>query len=500
MRSHYRIGDREDTPLQPRLTAQSRTAFNADIMAGIVSYGSYVPYRRLKRAAIAQVLGVPAQKGERAVASFDEDSVSMAVEAARDALRAAPRGLVDTLLFATTTPPYGEKLNAAIVGAAAMLPAEIRAADLTGSVRAGLSAILQGADAVEGGARRAVVAIADCRLGAPEGKAEQMGGDGAAAFVLGRDNPIAEILASASLTREFLDTWRAPGERFAHSWEERFSLTQAYGPLLVRVIQNALAKAKVAPGDLARIIIDAPNPRAVDEIVRALKLDPAKLADPLALTVGQTGAAHAALMLTAALPAAKPGDVILVATVADGADALVLRVTPAAAAFRPARSVGKMIESKGDVAYGSYLKWREILPTEPPRRPDPERPAGPPMFRSERWKYGFVGSRCTNCGTPQLPPQRVCVKCRAHDQMEPYPFADRSARIATFALDRLAYSMNPPTVNVVIDFEGGGRFLCEMTDCEPEKVAIGDEVEMTFRRLFTADGIHNYFWKARPKR
>jgi uncharacterized OB-fold protein len=159
-----------------------------------------------------------------------------------------------------------------------------------------------------------------------------------------------------------------------------------------------------------------------------------------------------------------------------------------------------MIESKGDVSYASYLKWREILPTEPPRRPDPERPAAPPMMRAEQWKYGLVGSRCTACGTPQLPPQRVCVKCRARDKMEPYPFADRVGRIATYALDRLAYSLNPPVVNVVVDFTGGGRFLCEMTDCEPEKVAIGDEVEMTFRRLFTADGIHNYFWKARPKR
>jgi uncharacterized OB-fold protein len=179
---------------------------------------------------------------------------------------------------------------------------------------------------------------------------------------------------------------------------------------------------------------------------------------------------------------------------------MVLRATPAIAEFKPLRSVGRMIESKGDVSYGSYLKWREILPTEPPRRPDPDRPAGPPMFRAAQWKFGFVGSKCTNCGTPQLPPQRVCVKCRARDKMEPYPFADRTARIATYAIDRLAFSLNPPTINVVIDFDGGGRFLGEMTDCEPEKVAIGDEVEMTFRRLFTADGVHNYFWKARPKR
>jgi len=469
-------------------------------MAGIVSYGSYVPYRRLKRAAIAAVLGVAASKGERAVASFDEDSVSMAVEAARDALKSAPASSIGTLLFATTTPPYGEKLNAAIVGAAARLPVSIRAVDMTGSVRAGLSALLQGADAAAGSGANTLVAMADARLGAPEGKAEQQNGDGAVAFVLGTENVLAEIEASASMTRELLDTWRSPGERFAHSWEERFTMTQAYSPLLSKTIQEVLARAKVTPGDLAKVIIDAPNPRAVDEIIRGMKLDASKVPDTFALTVGQTGAAHAGLMLAGVLPGLKPGDRVLVASVADGVDALVLRIAPAITAFKPARSVGRMIESKGEVSYGNYLKWREILPTEPPRRPDPDRPAGPPMFRAEQWKYGFVGSKCTNCGTPQLPPQRVCVKCRAFDKMEQYPFADRNARIATYAIDRLAYSMNPPTVNVVIDFDGGGRFLCEMTDCEPDKVAIGDEVEMTFRNLFTADGVHNYFWKARPKR
>src|ERR1700683_1975515 len=132
-------------------------------MAGIVSYGSYVPYRRLKRSAIAAVLGTPAGKGERAIASFDEDSVSMAVEAARDALKAAPAGDVQAVIFANTTPPYAEKLSAAVIGAAAQLPAEIRASDMTGSVRAGMSAILQCADAGSGGPTRALVAIGESR-------------------------------------------------------------------------------------------------------------------------------------------------------------------------------------------------------------------------------------------------------------------------------------------------------------------------------------------------
>ncbi len=329
---------------------------------GITSYGSYVPYRRLKRAAIAQVLGIPAGKGERSVASFDEDSVSMAVEAARDALRAAPATNIRSIFFATTTPPYAEKLNAALVAAAAQLPLEIRAADSTGSTRVGLSALLQAADAARGSGGESLAAIADCRLAAPEGKAEQTGGDAAVAFVVGSERIIAEIVASASVTREFLDTWRAPGERFAHTWEERFALTQAYAPLLGAAVKRVLEEAKCAPGDLAKVVLDAPNPRAADEIVRGLKLAPEKLADPLALTVGQTGAAHAPLLLANVLAAAKPGDRILVATAADGADAILFKVTDAAAAYSQQRSVGRLIESKGDVAYARYLKWREILP------------------------------------------------------------------------------------------------------------------------------------------
>jgi hydroxymethylglutaryl-CoA synthase len=469
-------------------------------MIGITSYGSYVPYRRLKRSAIAAVLDVPAEKGERAVASFDEDSVSMAVEAARDALRAAPARTVDALFFATTTPPYADKLNAAIVAAAALLPPELRAVDCTGSVRAGLSAFLQAADAARGGTGQALVAIGDARLAAPEAKAERTGGDGAVAFVVGSTGVIAEIIANTSLTREFLDTWRLPDEPFPHSWEERFALSQAYAPLLGKVVQSVLEKAGVAPGDLASVIIDCPNARATADVARRLKVAPERIADPLALTVGQTGAAHPGLMLANTLAAAKPGDRILVALASDGADAVLLRVTDAATAYKQPRSVGRLIESKGEVAYGTYLKWRQILPTEPPRRPDPARPCAPPMLRAAAWKYGFVGSKCTACGTPQLPPQRICVRCTAKDQMEPYPFAERPARIATLTLDRLAFSLNPPTVTVVADFEGGGRFICEMTDCQPEQVQIGDQVEMTFRRMFTAEGVHNYFWKVRPRR
>ena len=94
----------------------------------------------------------------------------------------------------------------------------------------------------------------------------------------------------------------------------------------------------------------------------------------------------------------------------------------------------------------------------------------------------------------------MCVKCHAVDRMAPERLADVPATIATFTVDRLAYSLSPPVVAAVIDFEGGGRFQCELTDVDPGAVRIGHRVEMTFRRLLTAGSVHNYFWKAGPIR
>jgi uncharacterized OB-fold protein len=249
------------------------------------------------------------------------------------------------------------------------------------------------------------------------------------------------------------------------------------------------------------VIVDSTNARAAATLLRSLRLKPEQVADGLAASVGRAGAAHAGLLLAQALDGAAPGDRIAVVVGADGADAAIFEVTERIASGRPRHGVDDWIASKrNDLAYHAYLKWRGVMPFEPPRRPDPDQPAAPPMHRIERWKYAFVGTRCTACGTANLPPQRVCVSCGAADRMEEEPYADSTCRIATFTLDRLAYSLQPPVVAAVVDFEKGGRIQAELTDVDPDKVAIGDELEMSFRRLYTAQGVHNYFWKARPRR
>lgn len=461
-------------------------------MAGIVRYGSYVPYFRLTRAAIG------AGKGERAIASYDEDAVSMAVEAARDAVRGG--AALDGVLFATTSPAYGEKLDAATLQAALDLPETIASMQLGGSTRMGLAALLLGLDLAAAG-RRTLVCAADVTVGAPGGARESSGGDAAVAFVTGSDgDAVARLIGRASTTLEILDVWRLPEERFPRQWEERFT-ADTMAPAIFETVRRALTEAGVEASKLSQVILDGTNARTMAGLPKALGLRPDQLADPLMATVGRAGTAHAGLLLARALDGAKAGDRILVVCEADGVDALVFEVTGALASMPPVRKVDRWIGSKrNDLPYNTYLKWRGVLPFEPPRRPDPERPAAPPMRRHERWKLAFVGTRCTKCRTGHLPPQRVCVKCGAVDQMAEERFADTSCRVATYTLDHLAYTLQPPVVAAFVDYEGGGRFTCELTDVEPTAVRIGTTLEMTFRRLYTAQGVHNYFWKARPGR
>jgi hydroxymethylglutaryl-CoA synthase len=380
------------------------------------------------------------------------------------------------------------------------LPEAISSVALGGSSRMGLAALLLGFDLATAG-KRSLVCASDLVTGAPGGARETQGGDAAAAFVTGDgDDVIARVLGRASATIEILDAWRLPEDRFARQWEERFT-ADTMAPAIIDTAQRALRAAGMDASALSTVILDGTNPRSMATLPRALGLTPAQLADTLAASIGRAGCAHAGLLLARALDHAKPGDRILVVCEADGADALVVEVTPAIKQLAGVRKVDRWIAAKrNDLAYNTYLKWRGILPFEPPRRPDPERPAAPPMRRHERWKLAFVGSRCTVCQTGHLPPQRVCVKCGAVDRMRNERFADTACRVATYTLDHLAYSLQPPVVAAFLDYEGGGRFSCELTDVDPKEVAIGNHLEMTFRRLFTAQGVHNYFWKARPGR
>ena len=459
-------------------------------MRGILSWGAYLPYRRLDRSTISAFLGQGGGRGTRTVASFDEDTTTMGVEAARNALRAAGTDVGGgALIFATAAPAYTDKTNATAIHAALRLPEDVPAFDMGASVGSAVGALRM---ALSLSGDRIYVA-ADTRTGLAGSADEASGGDAAAALVIGEgDAVVAEFLGAASITEEFIDRWRTPGEVRSKVWDDKFS-ELTYVAAAGRAFKGAMVECGLDSVDL--LAVAAPTARIGSAV--AGRLGAARVVDDLTANVGATGAAQPALLLCNALEQAEPGQTIAIVTCADGAEVLVLRTTSALASFRPARPIAAQLEAGAPVTYGKFLSWRGMIDIEPPRRPEPARVSGTAAARTVPWKFGFVGSRDPQTGDVFLPPMRVSADGERTDQMEPVPMADVHGTIATFTVDRMAYSPSPPIVFAVVDFDGGGRLPIELTDTDVEEVAIGGRVEMTFRRLFTADGIHNYFWKGK---
>jgi 3-hydroxy-3-methylglutaryl CoA synthase len=471
-------------------------------MVGITSIGAYIPMYRLTREEIGRMWRTKGTGGEKAVAGYDEDTVTMAVAAAQDCMRRRDKK-VNGLYFATTTAPYKEKQNAAIIASVMDLDRRCATADFTNSLRAGTAAMKSAVDAVKSGSADQVVVVAsDCRTGAPKGKFEQLLGDGAAAFTIGSRELIAEIESSYSIFSEFTDVWRTEADPFVRSGEGRFVDDEGYMPTMQEVISELMKTYSLSPGDFSKIVFSASDNRQHADLGKKLGFGPSQVQDPLFSQIGHAGTAGALIMLTAALEEANPGDRILFANYGDGSDAFILRATEAIAGIRTKPMMKDRLARKRLLDYGTYLNWRNLVPLEASSLPERDEPSLASRWRERRVISPLFGVKCRKCGTPQIHPigqtVRVCVACQSKDEFDEYRFSDKRGKLFTYAVDHLQPTKNPPGLNGVVDFDGGGRLTCELTDYDLDQVKIGMPVEMTFRKLFQGKGIINYFWKAKP--
>ncbi len=470
-------------------------------MSGIKDYGVYIPYNRLDRASIAKSWGGYPKKGEKAIANFDEDTVTMAVEACRNCLDESAAKDVGRFYFASTTFSYAEKQAASLAAATLDLNPECFTMDLAGSLRSGTSGICSVLDSLTGKNNgTALVAASDMRLGAPNGAKEMDFGDGAAALLLSDHDVIAEIDDCYSVNHEIFDVFRPVDEKYVASWEERFVREKGYSQVVINTVAKALEKFNISCDKISKPVITAPNPGYLKSVAKKLGFDPKNQAvDPIYPLAGNMGTAHSFVLLCQALDSSEPGDKILWVNYGDGCDVLLLTVTEEIKK-RKKKTVQHFLESKNVTNYQKYLRWRNIVETEPPMRPREEPVSAVALYRDRKCGMALYGSKCSECGTVQYPVQRICMECKTKDKFEYYPFADKKGKIVTFSHDLLGVTPDPPTTVAAVDFEGGGRMMVDITDRVPEQIAIGTEVEMTFRKFRRTGGIQVYWWKSMPIR
>lgn len=477
-------------------------------MIGIKAYGVYLPYYHIKRETIYRSMGwfnpgiAGSGFGEKAVANHDEDSTTLAVAAGMDCLSEVSRAEVSALFLASTTLPYRERSNASIAATALNLRRQTRTAEFSGALKAGTTALISAVSEADSGFK--LVAASDCRLGKAGGHLEALFGDAAAAFVVGSGDIIASYEGHFTLSFDFADNRRMEKDQFVRSWEERWIREEGYYKFIPETVSGLLEKCGLTVADVAKVVFPPLSARDHSAVAKSMGLDKGQVQDPMVESVGNCGVAHPFLLFAAALEDAKPGDRIVVVGYGSGCDALMFRVTDAITSLKNRARIKRSLEFRQEMdTYAKYLSFKGMLVKEAGIRGEEIAVTSLSLTWRERdTVLRLAGGKCKACGTPQFPRESMCINpsCGAVNQMEDYPFSDKTGRLFTYTADHLAYSEDPPSLYGIIDFNGGGRYWFDLTDCQLDSLHVDQPVQMTFRRKYQDEKriIIGYFWKAMP--
>lgn len=470
-------------------------------MSGIRSLGVHLPRLRLARASIVASMGwlspsAGVGKGTRTLAFWDEDSITMGVAAAREALKGTVREQISSLHFATTTSPFSEPQGASLVHAALRLAPDCRAQDVSGTSRSGLLALQQALEHDE----EALVVAADRPVTLAGSIAESRSGDGGAAALVSREGELLRYLGGASVTAPLVDRYRTPRQPAGQEWEERWVREEGFLALVPAAIKAALVKAGLQPTQIDHFVLPCSIPGCASAVAKAAELTHARLAESLLESCGDMGSCHALAMLARVMESATPGQRVLVAQFGQGASALVfeagLPTAPAASRSMTENLADGLIEEN----YAKLLAFNGLLPWDRGLRGRVSvNEALTTAFRNADALLGFVGGRCRETGQVQFPPSRLSVAEGFHlDTQDPWPLADLGGRVMTCTADLLAFSRHPPNCYGLVDINGGGRLMMEFSDPDAAALGPGDAVRFEFRikDLDERTGYRRYFWKA----
>jgi hydroxymethylglutaryl-CoA synthase len=324
---------------------------------GIISYGLHIPRFRIKREEYQRVWGYFSPRGveEKSVADFDEDSVTMGVEAASNALRNARinESEIDAICFASTSPPYAEKQNASTIGAALGCRSDTVTLDLTSSPKSSVSALLSCLDLTSSGrGSTGLVVAADCPLADPSTPLEHQLGAAGAAMVVGSQRVGAVFDGSYSVTMESI------GERFRRDGEShltRVDLGAYHETILEEAVSSCVSgmmrKLNRSPKDYDFVALQGIEDAKALELSKKFGFEDKKAtASLISAKIGDVGAASPLLALSRILESASTGQRVLLCSYGPGAGA-------DAAGF----VVEQEMKPGAGIAYEDYLARKEYI-------------------------------------------------------------------------------------------------------------------------------------------
>lgn len=343
--------------------------------AGIVSYGAYVPRRRIRPSEIGQIWGVDgAARGRslgiesKSVPNIDEDSVTIAVTAARHALARCDVNAEDigAIYVGSESPPYAVKPSSSIVGEAIGAAPHFTAADYEFACKAGTAGMQTALGLVKSGMVKYGLAIgSDTSQGAPGDALEYSASAGGAAYIIGTENVIARINDTYSYTTDTPDFWRREGQMYP-SHGGRFTGEPAYFKHVGDCARNIMKKMGTTADDYDYAVFHQPNGKFPKKIARDLGFSPEKIKPGLMTPyIGNTYSGSAMIGLAATLDVSKPGDRILVVSYGSGAgsDGFDITVTDNMASFRKEKAplMKHYLENVEYVNYSMYVKLRKKI-------------------------------------------------------------------------------------------------------------------------------------------
>ena len=380
---------------------------------GIHSYGAYIPAMRMLRTAMFDGIGwvqgglKAHARGRRSYAQWDEDSITMSVEACRHAM-AETDADAGRLVFASTTAPFLDRQNAGIVATALNLPESTHCYDVAGSQRAALSPLSEITRSKSGSL---MLAAADNTHHKPGNVMEFLSGHGAAAVIVKQDPGLAELIDAVTLYDDFVDHYRTAESGTDYGFEDRWVREAGLGSVAPKAIAQILQANELSPEDIDHFILPMPNPSFAKGLAKTIGIKADAVADPLFETLGHCGAAHPLVMLANVLDRAKPDQWILLTAFGQGFEAILVRTTQALAYYTPAITVERQLDGgHNEDNYVKFLVAADRLDVDWGMRAERDNRTAQTVAYDKRHDiYGFVGGLCESCGTPQFPKSRRCV-------------------------------------------------------------------------------------------